>query len=344
MTAWPLLLLCIAAPPIAGRPGDFSGAVGGPFRVSWVAPPEADAETEFDVVLRIEGPGEFDSLRWPGVTWPRSWIVESWSTQTIGDLSGVARTYRVRAESPGRYTLPRVKLVTYHPGLRSWQTTYAEPHEIVITGRAAATVISPAIRRWWQRHHDQESANPVMALLEAGRMPDALHTLRLLAIERPASRFAAEGIELLRGEVVYPAEPELARHLRPEAIWLGPRWFEPTTWLAMIFVGGSIGLVARSWRAGRRAWLVAAGALVMMPLVMQAVAEYRRDRETRTPLVVAVTEVGLREGNGEAYPVRMTLPRGTEARLLFARGDWRQVELASGLIGWARRSELNPTE
>src|SRR5262249_34338620 len=53
--------------------------------------------------------------------------------------------------------------------------------------------------------------------------------------------------------------------------------------------------------------------------------------------------VRLRRGGGATSPPRYDTPlnRGVEARLLFARGDWLQVELAGGEVGWVpRRSVL----
>jgi hypothetical protein len=59
--------------------------------------------------------------------------------------------------------------------------------------------------------------------------------------------------------------------------------------------------------------------------------------EGQHPLVVIADDgVLLRKGNGEAYPRRYDTPlnRGVEARLLYARGDWLQIELTSGEVGW----------
>jgi len=53
-------------------------------------------------------------------------------------------------------------------------------------------------------------------------------------------------------------------------------------------------------------------------------------------VVITADGVPLREGNGVAYPARYDAPlnRGVEARLLFVRGDWLQIELAGGEVGW----------
>src|SRR5439155_27372853 len=54
---------------------------------------------------------------------------------------------------------------------------------------------------------------------------------------------------------------------------------------------------------------------------------------------VADDGVQLRKGNGFSYPPRheTRLYRGAEARLRHGRGDWLQVELASGEVGWIPR-------
>ncbi len=56
-------------------------------------------------------------------------------------------------------------------------------------------------------------------------------------------------------------------------------------------------------------------------------------------MVIAADGVLLRRGDGLAYMPRYDTPvnRGVEARLLFARGDWLQIELAAGEVGWVPR-------
>jgi uncharacterized protein YgiM (DUF1202 family) len=56
-------------------------------------------------------------------------------------------------------------------------------------------------------------------------------------------------------------------------------------------------------------------------------------------VVIAEDGVLLRKGNSTAYPRRHETPvnRGVEARLLFERGDWVQVELSGGETGWVPR-------
>jgi hypothetical protein len=63
-------------------------------------------------------------------------------------------------------------------------------------------------------------------------------------------------------------------------------------------------------------------------------------QEQQHPLVVIADDgVLLRKGNGLSYPPRYETPlnRGVEARLLVSRGDWLQIELEGGEIGWVPR-------
>jgi hypothetical protein len=50
----------------------------------------------------------------------------------------------------------------------------------------------------------------------------------------------------------------------------------------------------------------------------------------------------LRKGDGAAYPPRYetALNKGVEARRLYERRDWSQIELSGGEIGWVRSDQL----
>jgi uncharacterized protein YgiM (DUF1202 family) len=95
-------------------------------------------------------------------------------------------------------------------------------------------------------------------------------------------------------------------------------------------------------RRGR--WLVfALAAFAVTGLVAAGVAVeelHERDLDARPLVVIAENGVLLRKGNGEAYPRRHEVPvnRGVEARLLYERGDWVQIELSGGETGWVPRA------
>jgi hypothetical protein len=94
------------------------------------------------------------------------------------------------------------------------------------------------------------------------------------------------------------------------------------------------------WRMTRRGgMLVVAGVLLaaaVLPGTALALEEWQRREEKAHPLVVIAEDgVLLYKGNGTAYPhYEAPLSAGVEARLRFERGDWLQIELAGGEVGW----------
>jgi hypothetical protein len=68
--------------------------------------------------------------------------------------------------------------------------------------------------------------------------------------------------------------------------------------------------------------------------------ELRHESEPTEPLVVIADDgVLLRKGHNLHFPPRFETPvnRGVEARLLFEHGDWLQIQLAGGEVGWVPR-------
>jgi hypothetical protein len=104
-------------------------------------------------------------------------------------------------------------------------------------------------------------------------------------------------------------------------------WVALTRWL-MTRQSGAL------WAAGVALLLAA------LPAASLVFDGWENHREFEHPLVVIAADgVLLRRGNGPAYPpcCQTPLNRGVEARLLFARGNWLQIELAGGEVGWVPR-------
>jgi hypothetical protein len=134
-----------------------------------------------------------------------------------------------------------------------------------------------------------------------------------------------------------------------QAVARWPSWLPRLTagicwsWLSLAY--GAVCLALTGWWMTRRRWLwgatLAAAVLTLVPAVGLAV-ELGKDRcEAAHPaVVVAADSVWLRQGNGTAYPPRAETPlhAGVEARVLYERGDWIQVELSRGEVGWLPRS------
>jgi hypothetical protein len=91
------------------------------------------------------------------------------------------------------------------------------------------------------------------------------------------------------------------------------------------------------------AWSVLAFGLALVLAAGLAFKEWSARNESLHPLAVVVADgIPLRKGNGVLYPTRFESPlhRGVEARLLVARGNWLQIELAGGQVGWVPRAAV----
>jgi hypothetical protein len=110
----------------------------------------------------------------------------------------------------------------------------------------------------------------------------------------------------------------------------------------ILYYGGWLALAG--WWLMRRNWLLGAsvflGLLSFMPLCRLVLEHQRRLDDAEHPVVVISKDrTELRWGNGSAYPARYptALRRGVEARCLFQRKGWLQIELADGSLGWIPR-------
>jgi hypothetical protein len=188
--------------------------------------------------------------------------------------------------------------------------------------------------------------NEAHAALLAGRLPLAVLAYRRGLRLDPQDGPLRNGLEQARDEVAYP--PGAARP--PAEAW--PAWLpwpSPGALLALALVAYALAWAAAArWlvvRRGRPAALAAAALGVAVLLGgWWAQRQANRAWKAQHPLVVVAADgAALRTGNGPSYPRHEALPalaRGMEARQLFARGDWLQVELPGGAVGWVRRADV----
>src|SRR5262249_35174178 len=155
-------------------------------------------------------------------------------------------------------------------------------------------------------------------------------------------------LDYARGLVVYH---QLENFGRPPGctIWLNvvngldaSTWF----WLAVMLYSGSCASGSFWWTSGRGLSLYVAILFFAVAggcagIVGCQVWDFHED-QIYPVVVVAENEVILRNGNGLSYSEKFAVPvnRGTEARLLFVRGDWLQVELLTGEAGWIPRKAV----
>jgi tetratricopeptide (TPR) repeat protein len=182
------------------------------------------------------------------------------------------------------------------------------------------------------------------ASLLADDVPRAIQSYRRSLRMAPADPDLQAGLAEARGRVVYAGaggfgrppsnlRPPWLPRLGPEAVFAG---------LAVCYVGGC--LCATRWLMTRRGGLLISAIIALLAavaLAAAAAATVRSEREKREHPLVVVAEDGvlLRKGDGMAYPSRYETPlnKGVEARRLYERGDWSQIELAGGEIGWVRQ-------
>jgi hypothetical protein len=191
------------------------------------------------------------------------------------------------------------------------------------------------------------AANPALfrdegnACFLAGDLPRAILAYRRGLRLVPNDRALQQLLAAAREQVVYKHSGAFGRppvSLRPP--WL-PRLPARGGLLLACTVYAFAWLCLARWRmVRRRAWLSAGlGAMAVAALlgVVLAAEEAReRDLDAHPLVVIAEDGVLLRRGNGMAYPRRYEAPvnRGVEARLLFQRDDWVQIELSGGETGW----------
>jgi len=181
------------------------------------------------------------------------------------------------------------------------------------------------------------------AWLLAGELPRAILAYRQALRLAPNDTSLRHSLGYARNQVVSSPPNQFARP--PAASW---SWWFPrlglSVYLVLAFAPYCMAWLCftRWWMSRRRSLWMAGGALSTTALLLAVafVVEYRQtEQDSLHPLVVvAENGVPLYKGNGESYPrFETALNQGVEARLLFDRDNWLQIELAGGVVGWVRR-------
>lgn len=190
-------------------------------------------------------------------------------------------------------------------------------------------------------HNADLYRNQGNAYLLAGDLPRALLAYRRGIRLAPNDAALRASLDHAREQVMYPAHAALGRP--PVDHW--PPWLPRPSpsrcfWLAGLSYAAGCMAATRFWMVRQRVLLLLATGAWASCLLLVVIPLGERNTDQRSRLVIVAEDgVLLRKGNGLTYPPRYETPlnRGVEARLRFVRGEWLQVELAGGEVGWVPR-------
>jgi hypothetical protein len=178
----------------------------------------------------------------------------------------------------------------------------------------------------------------------ADHLPQAILAWRLGLLIAPADAELLANLEYARDQVEYPPGNLGRPQPRSWPAWLPFPGLETVLIVAFILYLFTCGM-AMGWFIHRETmwvWLTGGCLLVFLGIAGFGARLALDEHEAKTyPLVVISKEHVLHRGNGTSYPAHEKIPTvrpGMEARLLFERGSWLQIELAGGHVGWVPQS------
>jgi hypothetical protein len=182
------------------------------------------------------------------------------------------------------------------------------------------------------------------AYLLVGDLPRAILSYRHGLEQTPWDRGLQDDLGVARGLVVYSGSGHFGRP-PPLPLWRPPLSSGAWAVLAAVCYAFAWPCWTRWWMTRRSSFLavgIAAFVTACATTIFGWVEAQRLQEVAAHPVVViAADDVRLRRGDGPNFPVRYEPPlhRGVEARLLYRRGDWLQVELSGGEVGWVAQAE-----
>ncbi|MGN6292217.1 MAG: BatD family protein [Chitinophagaceae bacterium] len=129
--------------PEHGRPAEFNGATGKFTIAASLEKQELARNEEGDLVVTIEGKGNFPQLAAPLVSWPKAMEgfepeVKDSLNKELSPLEGRrVFTFRFISNQAGTYTIPAINLSFFDPDSNRYRTTSTKPITVKITEAAA---------------------------------------------------------------------------------------------------------------------------------------------------------------------------------------------------------------
>jgi hypothetical protein len=206
--------------------------------------------------------------------------------------------------------------------------------------------------KYYEELHRRGFHNPALdmnlgnANLLGGEWPQAILAYRR-GLRSNLNNFQMRGnLAFARDQVVYSSADNFARP--PVSFW--PPWMPRITvdvafWSTLgFYVLAWVGL-ARRWTITKDTcpWITWVGMAGAVCFAMAFLLQVRSEKwESEHPVVViSANQTYLQKGNHDLYPRAYETPlnRGVEAHLIQIRGDWLQIELAGGQMGWIAREK-----
>lgn len=191
----------------------------------------------------------------------------------------------------------------------------------------------------FERLAGQEQENPALyrnlgnARFLAGQLPEAILAFRRGQRLAPDDTVLRRNLEFARGRVEYPSGT------RPSADpW--PAWLPANLLLGAALLAHALGWLA--WMKRRHGWMWALFSGAGLLAIFWGIKHWH-DQRPEVVVVIAKDDVSLRRGNGDEYPAHPHSPplaRGMEANMQARRGDWLQIRLYSGHIGWVQNHSV----
>ena len=161
-----LLSLFLAADPVpvAGRPKDFSGAIGGPFVVTTSAEPTTVKTGEpITFTIRITGPGDLSTMRRPDLEHDEMYARFTVENGPERDLNpGREFQYLLRPRTPNVWTIFHIKFVYFNPTIaltdRGFQTTYSSDIRITVKPEQPSE-LPDTVWAWIERTRKEEPSS-----------------------------------------------------------------------------------------------------------------------------------------------------------------------------------------
>jgi tetratricopeptide (TPR) repeat protein len=191
-------------------------------------------------------------------------------------------------------------------------------------------------------HNPHLYLNQGNAAFLAGRVPEAILAYQRGLRLNPNHHVLREHLEQARLRVQYPGHRG-----RPQpSSW--PAWLPRPTLdlivpLALLLYLISCVAATRWLMLGTGRRLLHATVLTLAALLAGFVGVWLMARDAvahEMPLVVVAEDAPFHRGNGATFARHAELPQlppGLEARRIFQRGDWLQVVLYTGEVGWVHK-------